>query len=90
MGFTVIMKTLNLRFAVTSGRLDHANVLSVLVTQKGIRVFDAMPSLWQAVLTDPHRGQLRSLQPIGRVDRRQSQVMIPVIPMRQTAGGATH
>ena len=68
MGFTVVMKTLDLNFAVTSSRFNDANDLSAFVTQKGIRVFDAVTGFRQTMFTDPQRRQLRSLQSIGGID----------------------
>ena len=84
MGFTVVMKTLDLNFAVTSSRFNDANDLSAFVTQKGIRVFDAVTGFRQTMLTDPHRRKLWLLPPVGGIHARQSQVMVAMIAMGHT------
>jgi hypothetical protein len=67
-GFTMVVKALNLRDAVTSRRLDHSQQLSVPAAKKGIGVFRSITGLGQSMFSDPKSCQLWSLESISDID----------------------
>src|SRR5262245_50324002 len=86
---TVFMKALDLVAAVTAGRLDHTKCLSVGVTEKCVRVLDALTSFGQHVLAAP---EARFASPDGSVVQiggGQQQVMITMLGLWQSPGSAT-